>query len=270
MNPEILPENLEQISELPHNTPDQDARDYVRYIEQSGETEYVLNFINEKMNTAPDNYESMDDFLAANPGYEEKLSSILSPEEKQSLINYSGSGFVWINSVARGFWDYDKMGKKTPELEESIKNDTRNIISAIDKAPAPEKDFMTYRGTNLDEFRNFGIENLSDLNKMKGQFMLEQGFTSSAIVRERGFADREESSLWVGSSNIEIRFHIPAGAKDVITLSSKETSYAPAQTEVLMAPDSLLYISDVNFDSENHAIINALFVPENVWDKNKR
>lgn len=270
MNPERLPENLEQIAELPHDTPDQDARDYVRYIEQSGETEYVLNFINEKMNTAPDNYESMDDFLAANPEYNEKISNDLSQSEKQALLDYSGQGFVWINSVARGFWSYEKMGKYTPEREQEIKESTRQIISAIDKAPAPEKDFITYRGTNLDEFRGLGIESISDLAKMKGQFMVEQGFTSSAIVREEGFAERKESSLWVGSSNVEIRFQIPAGARDVLTLSSKETTFVPEETEVLMAPGSLIYISDVAFDSENHAIINALFVPENVWDKNKR
>lgn len=114
---------------------------------------------------------------SANPNYEKDVDQALGNKEKSAVKSYSGYRFAWINSVARGFWDYEKMGRKTPELEEEIKSTTREI------ALAPE-----------------------------------------------------------------------------------DLSYSPEQTEVLIDHDSLSYISDVNFDREGHAIVDAILIPRSIYE----
>lgn len=252
--------------EMPTTSPDTACRFYLREIERLGRTEDVKQWIETALKTEPEIYGSTEEFLEANPNYEEKISENLESEEKAAVKSYSGYNFAWINSVARGFWDYEKMGKKTPELEEQIKDTTRKIVSAIDKSPKPEKSFVTFRGTNLDAFRSYGISQISDLEKMKGQLMLEQGFTSTALAREQSFVERKESSFWIKSSDIEIHYHIPSGSDDVIALTSDELSYSPQQTEVLIKYGSLSYVTDVSLDEKGHAVMDMVLVPSSVYD----
>ena len=268
MNHEGISNKQNLVTELPTTSPDFVCRFYLREIARLGKTEDVLNSINQSLESTPALYGSTEEFLAANPDYDEKIDTNLSPDEKKAVKEYSGYSFAWINSVARGFWDYDKMGRKTPEMEEEIKETTRGIVSAIKKAPAPTQDFMTFRGTNLDGFRAYGINSLEDLTRMKGQFTLEQGFTSTALARERSFVEHKENGFWVGSSNIEIHYHIPAGADEVLALTSEDLSYSPGQTEVLIDHSTLNYISDVVFDRDGHAVVDMILVPRSVYDKN--
>lgn len=258
--------NKDEKLELPTTSADRVCRFYLSDILRRGRMEDVKNRIDKALRTQPETYGSTEDFLSANPNYEENVDETLDYKERLAVRSYSGYRFAWINSVARGFWDYEKMGRKTPELEEEIKSTTRDIISAISKAPAPEKDFMTFRGTNLDGFQTYGIKDIKDLARMKGQFILEQGFTSTAIVREKSFAERQVQDLWIGKSNVEMRYHIPAGADNIIALTSEDLSYSPEQTEVLIDHDSLSYISDVNFDREGHAIVDAILIPRSIYE----
>ena len=251
--------------ELPETSPDLTCRLYLREISRLGKMEDVQKCINDCLNNEPAIYSSTEEFLTANPNYEKEVNLALSNKEKAAVRSYSGYKFAWINSIARGFWDYEKMGAKTPEVEAEIKETTREIISAIKKAPAPEKDFMTFRGTNLDGFRSYGVNTINDLAKMKGQFMLEQGFTSTAIKREKSFAEREVSDLWIGESNIEMRYHIPAGAEEILALTSDDLSYSPEQTEVLIDHDALSYVSDVNIDGNGHAVVDTILVPRSTY-----
>ena len=251
-------------AELPTTSANSLCTCLLEEIKKAGRMEHVADCINNALNTTPDSYDTFDDFLSANPGYEEKTHQAITPDERAALQDYSGYGFVEINSVARGFWNYEKMGKKTPEREEAIKDKARRIISAINKAPAPEKDFITYRGTNLEGFRGYKINSLQDLEKMKGQFMLEEGFTSSALKRENSFADRKEESLWVGKSDIEIHYHIPAGADGLLALTSTSLSLSTGHTEVLMDHDMLEYFTDVNFTEDGRAIMDAIMIPLSV------
>ena len=267
MNPENISAQEKIPAELPTTSPDPTCRFYLREIERLGLMSDVKKHIDEALSSESEVYGSTEEFLAANPGYEEKIDAMLSYTEKAALRSYSGYRFAWINSVARGFWDYDKMGRKTPELEEEIKETTRDIITAIEKAPAPEKGFMTFRGTNLDGFQDYGVRDINDLAKMKGQFMLEQGFTSTALARERSFAEREVGDFWIGRSNVEMHYHIPAGASEVIALTSSDLSYSPQQTEVLIDHDTLSYISNVVFDKYGHAVVDAILIPRSIYDK---
>ena len=255
--------------ELPKNSFGPTCQFYLRQIERSGTSRDVESFLAEKLSRPAKDYASVEEFYADNPSYESGIEDGLSNTEKAAVKEYSGYKFSWINSVARGFWDYDKMGRKTPELEEEIKETTRQIIGAIQDAPAPEEDFITYRGTNLDAFRAYGINSVADLKKMQGQFMLEQGFTSTALLRENSFVNREVSDLWIGKSEVEMRFRIPAGSHQTIALFSDELSYSPQQTEVLIEDDTLSYISKVEM-KDGKAIIEAILIPPEVYDPAER
>ena len=260
-------EAVRESVELPNTSPDYVCRAILRFIERDGRKPDVENFINERLSLQPKTYTSTDGFLEDNPGYEAELESALRPDEKAALKEYSGYRFAWINNAARGFWDYDKMGAKTPEAESEVMASIEKIRSAIPKSPASETDFVTFRGTNLDGFRAYGVHELSDLANMKGQCMLEQGFTSTALLREKSFADGETESLWINKSNVEVRYHIPSGSHDQLALFTDGLSYSPDQTEVLINRNSLFYISNVEYPDTEHAVVDALLIPRDIYDK---
>ena len=250
--------------ELPTTSANQTCRFYLREFERTGKLNKIAHFIDEKLNTEPKTYTSVDTFCADNPNYVEEIENF-SQAEKSAIREYSGFRFAWINSVSRGFWDYEKMGQKTPELENEIKNTATEIESTISHAPTPETDFLTFRGTNLDSFRGYNIQNLEDLQNLEGQFYLEDGFTSTAMARDKSFAEREVSDLWIKKSDVEIRYHIPAGSHDSLALLTDELSYSPEQTEVLLNRHSLSYISNVSLN-DGHATIDALLIPREIYE----
>ena len=75
----------------------------------------VKHCMEEALNTRPDVYESTEEFLKMNPDYEEQIDAKLNYDEESAIKSYSGYRFAWINSVARGIWDYEKLGQKTPD-----------------------------------------------------------------------------------------------------------------------------------------------------------
>ena len=253
------------IRELPKTSTNKECAFFLREIERSGKTEKVAHFIDEKLATEAKQYDSVESFYESNPGYEDELDQTLSLFQKETFKNYSGYNFAWINSVARGFWDYEKMGEETPEKRAEVEKTIRDISEAIPYAPSPKEDFMTFRGTNLDAFRSYGVEKLSDLEKLKEQFYLDRGFASSALVRENSFVDKDEKSFWIDSSNVEIRYHIPSGSNDCIALFDDSLSYSPGQTEVLMNRWALNYVSDVKIN-DDRAVVDMLLIPHDLYD----
>ncbi|MBR6505444.1 hypothetical protein IKT18_01200 [Candidatus Saccharibacteria bacterium] len=254
------------IGDLPTTSVDPTCQSYLQIINRRGKMESVKDYLSKMLTSQPKTYASADDFEKDNPDYFEIIDKTLPYSEQKALQEYSGTRFAWINSVARGIWDYDKLGRKTPELESHIKSTIQEISSAIEKAPAPKEDFVTFRGTNLDGFRNYGVRSISDLSKLQGQFMLEKGFTSTAIERDKSFADRDVSTLWIGTSNIRVNYHIPSGSRTGVALLSDDLSYSAGQTEYLINRNSLVYVSNIMFDKENHATIDAVVIPQDVYE----
>ncbi|MBQ6460933.1 hypothetical protein IJJ36_00650 [Candidatus Saccharibacteria bacterium] len=252
--------------ELLTTSTNQTCRFYLRGIERAGRLEKVARFIDEKLNVEPEIYATTEAFFIDNPEYQDALDEVLSESQKTAIKRYSGFSFAWINSVERGLWDYDKLGAKTPEKEAEYKADADEISAAISNAPTPEKDFLTFRGTNLDGFRSYGVQNLDDLKKLEGQFYLEDGFTSTALAHERSFSETGPDSFWIKKSDIELRYHIPAGSHDSLALFSHELSYNPEQTEVLINRHSLSYISNISFDENGRVVVDALLIPREIYD----
>lgn len=249
---------------LPTTSPDWGCRFYLEEIQRRGFMGQVESFVKEKRFLSPKHYASVEEFEIDNPDYYSAIDNSLTYGQKSALREYSGYRFAWLNSVERGFWDYDKMGRKTPELEAEIKKTNDQIDEAITSAPTLKCDLLSFRGTNLDAFRKYGISNVGDLVKLNGEFFLEYGFTSTALLRERSFADREFDDFWIGKSNIEIRYHIPAKCHDAIALFTDDLSYSPNQTEILINRHSLNYVTNVKVDGD-HALIDMLMIPREVY-----
>ena len=255
------------LPELPTDSPDSTCKFYLRQIKRSNRLPDLQEYLGEALANQPKTYSSVEEYLVDNPNYNQEINARLSQEEKDSILQYSGYKYAWINSVERGFWDYEKLGRKTFEAEAEIKNTADAIDAAIIKSPTPNQSFITFRGTNLDGFRNYGINNLSDLAKMKGQFMLERGFTSTSMLSEQSFVgnDYNDNPLR-DKTNIEIRYQIPPQSRDTIALTDQSLSYSPKQAEVLINRNSLSYISNVSQGEDGHYILNAILVPHAVYE----
>lgn len=254
------------LTELPHTSKDSMTSFYLRAIGREGKAEAVVDFINQQLEAEPKRYDSADEFLADNPNYLEQADGSISSEQKAALRDYSSYNFAWINTVERGFWDYEKLGRKTPEKEAECKATARNIDQAICAAPAPTEDFETVRGTDLSGFAQFGVHNIAELEQMEGQMMVERSFTSTALKKGNSFVGHE-GTLWIGSNNVEIHYRLPAGYKTSIAMLNNELSYSPGQTEVLINRSMLSYISNVEIDeSGEHAKMDVIVVPFELYD----
>lgn len=256
----------ERLVELPRNSADGMTSFYLREIERAGKAGEVLDFINEKLGGEAKSYDSAEEFIADNPDYFEQVDANISSKQKEALRDYSSYNFAWINTVERGFWDYEKLGKQTPEKMAEIEMTSRNIDQAISAAPAPREDIETIRGTDLSGFAQFGVHSIAELQKMQGQMMVERGFTSTALKKDNSFVGHD-GTLWIGSNNVEIHYRLPAGYKTSIAMLNNELSYSPGQTEVLINRGMLSYISNVEIDeSGEHAKMDVIVVPFELYD----
>ncbi len=252
--------------EIPEKSPDFTCDFFLEQIKRSGKWGDLKKYINQSINAEPKTYGSPEEFMNANPGYMEAMHS-LSAEDKKALREYTGYYYTWINSLSRGFWDYRKMGPQTDEQEAHYQEIIKHVRAAIDHAPAPAEDFVTYRGTNMRTFTGYDIGSIRNLKKMQGQFFVEKGFMSTSLSRNRSFLNHDFSGTLHDNCNIEIIYHIPAGSNDSAALLSEDVSSAVAQQEVVINNYTLNYISDVTIVSPDHAIVDMVMVPKNLYDQ---
>ena len=241
---------------------------FLEDIERTGSTEKIAHFIDEKLAITPKQYTSADEFLEDNPGYIQDTRQHLTPPQRDAIKQYTGvdpnSGFSAVNCVARRFWDFERLGPKE-EREPKITKQIELIAGAIPLVPPAKQDYIVFRGDNLDGFKSFGVFNLQDLQKMKGQFYLDEGFHSTALLREKSFATDKTSTLWIGESNIEIEIQIPKNSHDSIALLTEDLSYSPELTEVLLNRRTLCYISEVEVFGQE-AKMKMLVIPRDLYD----
>jgi hypothetical protein len=252
--------------ELPKTSPDRMTGFYLREIQRAGKGAEVENYLNQQLNNETGGYDTAEDFLAANPNYFSQIDDAVTNEQKDALRNYSSWNFAWINSVERNQWDYEKLGRQTPEKLAAIRETADKIDQAIISAPVPKESFTTVRGTDLSAFQKFNIHSLNELEQMQGQMMVESGFVSTALNRELSFVDRG-NTLWIGEGNIEMHYRIPAGYKTSIAMLREDLSLSPEQTEVLINRGMLSYVSKVELDETGtHAKMDVVIVPSELYD----
>ncbi len=194
----------------------------------------------------------------------------LSFNDAEELKRYTGIEYKYINSVLRGFWNYDELGRKTPEREAEVRDSADRISEIIKRTPKLHSHLKTYRGTNLDSFRGYGAENLEDLKNLDGQFFFEPGFTSASLSREDSFFDREFEDTYRKKDDIEIEILLPSGAQDGIALNTNDLSYSKSQKEYLIDKGSLFRIMNVETNGETAKLTMVLipkeFADDNSWD----
>ena len=101
---------------------------------------------------------------------------------------------------------------------------------------------------------------------MINSYYIEDGFTSTSLLRDSSFFNRELE--WHEPCNIEIQYFIPEECNDGIPLINNDLSYSKNQNEFLLNKNSVSKIFDCKIDKENNvAYLKAVFIPERIWNK---
>ena len=190
----------------------------------------------------------------------------ISEEQLLTLKGYSGLNSKKINALLRDNWNYEEHGRKREEDEQRINEDISIIDELIDLYPSTKKAFISYRGTTLDSFKKYGIEDIDSLIYLKGKYLYEEGYTSTSIDEKESYFNKE---ILGKINNIEIKYIIPPNSKDGIPLTSDNLSYSPNQQEYLIERNSLSKVIDIKINGTT-AVITALLIPKSIWNKNEK
>lgn len=198
------------------------------------------------------------------PTSNNEFSDSLSEEERMTIRSYTGYNFKRINAILRNNWNYDEHGARTPELEERYKVDIVMMDKIFKKNPNTKNAFIAYRGTDLDEFKKYGINSLEDLINLKGKLLYESAYTSTSISKESSYFNKE---IFNKIKNIEVKYIIPPNSNDGIYLGNRDLSYSTNQEEYILNKATLSKVIDVKVNGET-AEITAILIPKKIWEKN--
>lgn len=253
--------------QLPASSPNRTCNFYLREIKNSGRAPAVEAFLTSALSTEYEEFSPNASYAEFAEAYSASVEEVLDPSDQAALKSYSGLGYKAINQVARGFWDYDILGRQTPEKLEEAHAAIARISHAISSAPSPDINFTTFRGTNLDSFRDYGINSLSDLTNLENQLFLETGFSSTSFISDHSFANRTFDDPLRKSCDITIKYHVPADSHEGVGLLSDHLSYSPQQNEFLINRDSLSYISKVEVaPDQSSAKLEMTLIPRHIYD----
>lgn len=271
-NPSLDPnQESEQTSapvELPTSSPNHTCNFYIREIKNSGRAPAVAEFLRDAL------AKDYQEFSANTPEYDqftnsyaELLDSTLDYPTKSAIHEYSGNGYKAMNQVARGFWDYEVLGKKTPEAFAHAQALNEKLHSTILSAPSPDIDFVTYRGTDLNTFRGYNANSISELKNLQNQFFLETGFCSTSLLQNQSFTNTNFDADMHKNHNIEIKYLIPKDSQECIGLLTHDLSQYPDENEFLINQDSLSYISKVEVaPDQSSAKLEMTLIPRHIYD----
>ena len=192
--------------------------------------------------------------------------SSLSEEDMINLRSYTGYNFRNINAVLRCNWTYEVNGVLNREKEEDVRRLSETIGELVGKFIIPKVDFITFRGVSLDSFDSYGIRELSQLDSLRGKFLYEQGFTSTSVLEDTCYFNKDLND---GKKyNVLIRYLISSECNDGALLVDNSTSYSINQNEFLLNKGSLSKVIDVKIDDEmNIAVLTVVLVPKKIWDR---
>lgn len=186
----------------------------------------------------------------------------LSYDDNDLLLNYSGYNYKHINAVLRGTWNYEENGDVSKADDYRMLAEHLGQI-IIEHPTILSDNIMTYRGVDINCFKQYGIENLEDLKELEGKYMLDKGFISTSIDEDKCFFKKEND---IGKNyNIKIEYMIPHEFRDGIFLENN-SSYSPSQQEFLINASNLSRVSSVTINDDNTAIVRATFIPKELYD----
>lgn len=257
----------DSLPDLPTSSPNSTCDFYLREIERLGRLPDVKDFLMDTANRDFHQFDNPIDLDAFSEAYSEFIDRFLTDADKSALKNYSGFGYKVINQVARGHWDYDILGRQTPEALHQAQESIADLSQAIARIPSPGVDLVAHRGTNLDSFRSYGINSLSELKDLEGRFFLKEGFTSTSLSPSKSFAGQDFDDPLRRACDISVIYRIPKEAKETIGLLSSETAYNPEQSELLIDKGSLFYISSAELSPDrSSAQLEMTLIPRDLYD----
>ena len=197
----------------------------------------------------------------------DKFLEGLSYDEAMDLKYYTGYNYRDVNAILRDNWNYEVNGFLTDSKRKELMQISRNIESCINKFELPKLDFVCFRGTVLSSFSGYGISTLSELINLKGRFLYEEGFTSTSILKESSYINKQLDDGRF--CNVGIRYLIPSECEDGALLLSNNISYCVNQNEFLLNTGSLHKVLDVSLDEVNNtAILTVMLIPKKIYDIN--
>ena len=212
------------------------------------------------------NFNSEEEINLFFKGFMKDVYNNHSYDEIDNIRYYTGISFNSINSLLRGYWDYDKNGLLTEEKKEEIIEISSEIEESLINMPNLNSNIKAYRGVDINYFRDYDIHSLDDLNKLVNQYYFDSGFISTSLLQETSFFDKDLE--YHDKCNIEIEYLIPEECSEAIPLINDDLSYSKSQNEFLICKSSLSKIVDVNVDSdENKAYISMLYIPQKIRNK---
>ncbi|WP_458353532.1 ADP-ribosyltransferase [Peribacillus frigoritolerans] len=172
-----------------------------------------------------------------NKNYTNWLKS-LTESERKAIIKYTGIDYQYINNYLRGI--DDSLHGVDMQVIDDIK-------SGLSKATVPH-DMQVYRGTDFRPFEGiFSINKYGniDVESLIGKTIKDEGFISTAIVKESSFDYKEV--LWT--------INIPQGAKAAYV---GDISNVPDEAELLLNAGQELFIKEANEDANGklHLILD--------------
>ena len=210
-------------------------------------------------------FNSIEDVKSFFDGYLDNVYSNSNLDDIENIRYYTGTSFKDINAVLRDNWNYEVNGLLTDDKKNEFLNISRNLSNSMNKVSNElPSDIKVYRGVTLASFKDYGINSISDLKSMVGQYFYERGFTSTSLLRESS-AFNSNSNYWK-DRNIEIEYLIPSEFSDGLPLITKDLCYTGVEHEFLINTGSLCKIVDVMVD-EDKAYLTAVFIPKKVYDK---
>lgn len=186
-------------------------------------------------------------------------------DDIENIRYYTGTSFKEINAVLRGNWNYEVNGLLTEDKKNEYLNIARDLSNSMDKNTELPSNIKVYRGVTLDSFKSYGINSISDLKSMVGQYFYERGFTSTSLLRESS-AFNSNSDYWK-DRNIEIEYLIPSEFSEGVPLITKDLCYTGVEHEFLINTGCLSKIVDVIVDNDNKVYITAVVIPKKIWEK---
>ena len=230
------------------------------------------------LKTIEDNQDEIDDLVLENKKIEinnipkDKINTYfkkgfnklkLSKTDYLILRNYTGFNFKGINGLLRNKWNTKFNGQLNEEKEYRFRSNANNISYLIKKFPKNKKAFKVYRGVTIDAFKDYGIENLKDLVYLKDNYVFEQGFTSTSLIRDTSYFDKEiDGELY----NIELEIIVPKDSQDGMPLTGYELSFSPGQNEYVFDRESLTKITDVEI-KKDYAYLKGILIPKKLYVK---
>lgn len=191
----------------------------------------------------------------------------LSEAELLDLRSYTGYNFKCINAILRNTWTYEENGLLNEEVKNKYLTLANNISNIISNASGLNTEFKAYRGTNVNAFKDYGINSIQELAALKGEFMYEKGFTSTSLIENNSYFNQQlETGI---NYNVKIIYLIDGNySGDGILMGNEAMSYSPNQTEFILGNGALSKVSEVMIDEqEQTATIIACLVPKNIWNK---